>query len=165
MTFWWQRCPLYVSYVTNHCRDMTLKGMSSFEVGQDHGHGERKENVPATRQTLALVSVPSSFGTCNILVYDRTQWLNLSSAAQVVVWVWTCIEPEHRLSVNNGRAPSLKDHITHRITKKKKKSQWNFAGFNGMLYYKQFHKPSFQRILKFPIFLSYIPPPLKSKVS
>lgn len=50
---------------------MTVKGLSCFEAGQEHGHGERNEMVPAAHRPLGLASVSPSFGACVVLVYDQ----------------------------------------------------------------------------------------------
>ena len=50
---------------------MTVKCLSCFQVGQEHGHGERNEKVPAAHQPLGLASVSPSFGTGIVLVYGQ----------------------------------------------------------------------------------------------
>lgn len=50
---------------------MTAKGLSSFELGQEHGRGEKNEVVSAAHQPLGHASVSPSFGACIVLVYSQ----------------------------------------------------------------------------------------------
>jgi len=47
---------------------MTAKRLYSFELGQEHGHGEWNEMVSTAHQPLGLASASPSFGACLVLV-------------------------------------------------------------------------------------------------